>query len=70
VNKTINRRHSSYGLKHLAEPEIGYVTNGAFIAAAVHCGFSFETYPDSPNVCFGISEKSIKAKQRAHREKR
>lgn len=59
--KTVNERHSSYGLKHLAEPEIGYITNGAFIAAVVHCGFPYKIYPDSPNVSFGISEKSIKA---------
>ena len=32
---------SSYGLKHLAEEEIGYIRNGTFIAAAIHCGFEF-----------------------------
>jgi hypothetical protein len=68
--KTINRGHTSYGLKDLAEREIGYVTNGAFIAVAVHCGFTYETRPDSLNVFFGISEKSITAKQRVHRAKR
>jgi hypothetical protein len=67
--KTINRRHTSYGLKHIAEPEIGYVTNGAFIAAAVHCGFNYETSRESLNVFFGISERSIKAKLRVHRAK-
>jgi hypothetical protein len=67
--KTINRRYSSYDLKHLAEPEIGYVTNGAFIAAAIHCGFTYATLPESLNVYFGISEKTIKAKQRARRAK-
>src|ERR1700674_741688 len=30
---------SSYGLKHVAEPRIGYTCNGAFIAAAISCGF-------------------------------
>ncbi len=57
--KTTNKRHTSYGLKHIAEEEIGYVMNGAFIAAAVHLGFSFELISDSPNVYFGISEKSL-----------
>ena len=46
-------------MKHLAEDEIGYVTNGAFIAAAIHCGFPYQLIPDSPNVRFGISEKSL-----------
>jgi hypothetical protein len=59
--KAVNRRWSSYGLKHLAEEEVGYVTNGAFIAAAVHCGFPVAVSPDSPNVLVGISERSLKA---------
>ncbi len=60
--KTMNPRYSSYGLKHLAEDEIGeYVTNGAFIAAAIHCGFPYRLIDESPNVLFGISEKSLKA---------
>ena len=58
--KTINRRHSSYGLKHLAEDEIGYVTNGAFIAAAIFLGFPHELEPGSINPSFEISEKSLK----------
>jgi hypothetical protein len=66
--KTINLNHTSYGLKHIAEPEIGYTTNGAFIAAAVHCGFPYRTRPDSPNVCFGMSERSITEKIRIERE--
>ncbi len=57
--KTINNKHSSYGLKHLAEEEIGYITNGVFIAA-IHCGFEFKIHRNSPNVAFNMSEKSIK----------
>src|SRR5215813_4530319 len=49
----------SYFLKHVVEQEIGYVTNGAFIAAAVHCGFDFKIEPDSPNPYFNMSKKSI-----------
>ena len=37
--KTINRKHTSYELKHLAEKDIGYITNGVFITAAIHCEF-------------------------------
>lgn len=58
--KTINRDRSSYSLKHLAEDEIGYISNGTFIAAAINCGFDFKTYEMSPNVTFNMSEKSIK----------
>lgn len=58
--KSVNKSMSSYGLKHLVEDAIGeYVTNGQFIAAAIHSGFTYKLIPDSPNVYFGISEKSI-----------
>ncbi len=59
--KTINTKHSSYGLKHLAEKEVevGYITNGMFIAAAIIAGYEYRIEPGSPNVAFGMSEKSI-----------
>lgn len=57
--KSINTRQSSYGLKHLAEDDIGYVTNGAFIAACLI--LNVPTRPAPPNAYFGISERSIKA---------
>ena len=56
--KTINKRHTSYGLKHMAEKEIGYITNGAFICAAVFCGFDFNA--SGANARFNTSEKSLK----------
>ena len=58
--KSINKKHSSYELKHMTEKEVGYVTNGAFIAAAIYLGFTFEANGDSPNVWLNISEKSLK----------
>ena len=58
--KTINLGVRSYALKHLAEKDIGYVTNGAFIAAAVHCGFAYRVFDDSANVAFGMSKRSLK----------
>ncbi|EKE25719.1 MAG: hypothetical protein ACD_5C00055G0002 [uncultured bacterium] len=58
--ETINEKRSSYGLKHLAEKKIGYITNGVFIAAAIYCGFKYKIYRDDPNPCFAMSEKSIK----------
>lgn len=61
--RTINDRRTSYGLKHFAAGSIGYVTNGVFIAAAVHCGFRYRLIPGSPNVQFGISERSLRKRQ-------
>jgi hypothetical protein len=58
--KTINKKHSSYGLKHIAEKDIGYITNGTFIAGAIHCGFKYHICENSPNPCFNMSEKSLR----------
>lgn len=58
---------SSYGLKHEASrfleelvdaPPNPYITNGAFICAAVHMGFKVTAYWDSPNPTFNISSRS------------
>ena len=60
--RSINNGWSSYGLKALVEKETGkYISNGAFITAAIHCGFAYKTRPDYPNVLFGMSERSLKA---------
>ena len=54
--KALNRLGTSYGLKHCAEDDIGYVTNGCFIAAAIAEGFTVRrSQPDSPNALFNIS---------------
>lgn len=59
ATKSINPKHSSYGYKHMVERAMKeYVSNGAFIAAAIHCGFPYRIN-DTPNVAFGISEKSL-----------
>lgn len=56
--RTINRRHSSYGLKHIAERETGYISNGQFIVAALLCGYRMESKPHY-NPSFNITEASI-----------
>jgi len=63
--QTINQRHSSYGLKHLAEKfsPNGYLSNGVLIAAAMIVGYPFKVNP--PNVMFGMSQRSIKELSRA-----
>lgn len=57
--KAINRRYSSYVLKHMAEAEIDYITNGIFIAAMIAHGYEMRTNC-TPNPHFNVSEKSVK----------
>lgn len=54
--KAINKTGTSYGLKHVAERSIGYVTNGAFIAAAIAEGFRIER--TGPNAFLNISARA------------
>ena len=69
--KTLNRRGSSYGLKHRAEHDIGYVTNGVFIAAALAEGFTVRlTDPGSPNAFFNISTEAWRHTERGREERR
>lgn len=58
--KTINSAHGSYGLKDMAERDLGgYVANGEFIAAAIIADYPYRRHTDSPNASFGMSERSI-----------
>lgn len=65
--KTINKKKSSYKLKHIVEQwaykecfDKGYVSNGAFIAAAIYMGFNYEyVNMESPNVFINISQKLV-----------
>jgi hypothetical protein len=57
--KSINLNHTSYGLKHITEQEIGYIPNGVFIAAAIIAGYPFRRI-EKPKLAFGMSERSIK----------
>jgi hypothetical protein len=53
--ETFNQSGTSYGLKHVAEREIGHTTNGVFIAAAVAAGFDARPAAwGSPNAVFKI----------------
>ena len=65
--KTINTKHSSYGLKHVAEKDVGYITNGVFIAAAMIAGYPYKIEYGSPSPYFGMSEKSITRIVKKHR---
>lgn len=66
--KSANRRHTSYGWKHVAERwhrkthpgENPYIANGMFIAAALSLGFKVTASEyGGPNCFLNISEKSI-----------
>lgn len=62
--KTMNRNHTSYGLKHYAEhdfvknDEPFYISNGMFKGAMIQCGFKSNNM-NQLNWYFGVSEKSI-----------
>jgi len=61
---TINPEYQSYALKHAVEAAKGqYVSNGAFIQAAIDSGYKYRQCnagPCSPNACFNMSFKRLK----------
>jgi len=59
---TINRKYTSYQLKHFAEKTTKphpYISNGAFIAAAYFLGFTVKRINDGPNAYINISSKTV-----------
>jgi hypothetical protein len=56
--KTLYQHGTSYGLKHVAEGTIGYVTNGVFIAAAIAEGFRVRRAGDGPNALLNIAARA------------
>jgi hypothetical protein len=71
--KALNRRGTSYGLKHCAEDDVGYATNGVFIAAAIAEGFTVRragAYGDSPNAWCNISTEAWRHVERDRDERR
>lgn len=53
--KSINRRISSYGLKHLAERQAGsYISNEALIQAMIESGFRAQQIRGTPNYFFNV----------------
>jgi len=58
--KTLNREKNSYRLKHVVEKKCNkYISNGAFIKAAIELGYKFE--PSGLNAYFAMS--FVKAKR-------
>lgn len=63
----INRKCGSYTWKHIVEKELGtYVSNGAFIAAAIYCGYKCEPIKEdeNPNAYFNIATHHSMQRQR------
>lgn len=57
--KTINRRHTSYGLKHYFSNDGNfYITNGMFKGAVLDMGFKIDN-KSNLNWCINVSERSI-----------
>jgi len=65
TRKSFNERHTSYGLKHIAEKELGfYVSNGDIKLALMENNVPFKEYPGSPNVSYPLSQWFYKAEER------
>lgn len=57
--KTINTSMGSYGWKHKVERDTGkYVSNGAFICAALYLNYKMKRIPNSPNAYFNLRKDS------------
>ena len=55
----INKKHTSYGLKHIFEKNNFYITNGAFKGAMLQTGFKVAD-EKALNWTFNICGKSLK----------
>lgn len=63
--KTLNRKRTSYDYKHIVEEDIGYLSNGAFIVAAILAGFTVKREcEDSLNGRVNISERDLQRKRK------
>ena len=53
--KTLNKRITSYGLKHLAERQAGsYISNEALVQAMIESGFRAEKIGKTDNYYFNV----------------
>jgi hypothetical protein len=68
--KSLNRRRSSYGLKHSAERWAGtYISNGASLMAAHRLGLKIVPLGDGINARLNVSEKSIQRLEQGRADK-
>jgi hypothetical protein len=53
--RTVNTSTNSYGWKHVVERDVGtYISNGAFICAALYLNYKMKREFNSPNACFNL----------------
>lgn len=65
--KTLNRRHTAYGLKHTAQRMLGfYVSEGELKESMERCGYRVEEVPNL-GWMFNVSEKSVQCAADAER---
>lgn len=63
--KTINRRRTSYGLKHMCENDLGfYVSNYDIKYHMAMLGVEGKNYDGSINYCYPISQKWFKSRNK------
>ncbi len=64
LTKNINRKHSSYGLKHILERLMNKgISNGELITAMLICGYDYKRYKSGLNCYFNVgnvNEKKLK----------
>ena len=66
--RRVSRAMGSYGLKHLIEAHIDYLSNGECIAAMAMCGYQVQPEaPPSPNALFNLSARALRAAPRVPR---
>ena len=60
IRKTLNRRITSYGLKHLAERYANsYITNHSMVQAMLESGYRAKQIGGSPNYFFNVKFKEV-----------
>ena len=60
INERIATAACIIGVKHIAAHDVGYITNGVFIAAAVAEGFRVVRISEGPNAWLNINERSLR----------
>lgn len=68
--QTMNKRYSSYTLKHLVENNLGqYISNGQLIMGMLMEGYEMVRQDRSPNAYFNVSHKAVNELRRVNRER-
>ena len=64
----INRKVTSYAIKHIIEREMKtYVSNGCLIAAVIHLGIPYKRIAGTPNIHLAIGTKELYKNDPGHK---